>query len=349
MIPHSRPSLGPDEAEVAAQVIRSGWVAQGPQTEGFEEDIARQAGMAWGTATSSGTAALHLALLGIGAGPGDRVVIPSYVCVALLHAVRYVGAEPVIVDVDPETMNLDPDALRRAAPGRLKAVILPHLFGLPAEVDAITAMGAPVIEDCAHAVGATVNGRPVGGLGTLSIYSFYATKMMTTGEGGMVVGQDSSIEERVRGLRDYDRPDASTIRFNYKMTDIQAAIGRVQLRRLPSFLDRRRQVAQVYDERFQSLHLGLPAGRPGAPHAYYRYIVRMNGNVAETIARLDEAGVACRRPVAQPLHRLVGGPPCPGADAAFDRALSIPIYPTLTDEEVEMVSQRVSRTLANRR
>ncbi|MDP6483086.1 MAG: DegT/DnrJ/EryC1/StrS family aminotransferase, partial [Nitrospinota bacterium] len=182
-------------------------MVDGLQTRAFEQAVAGQTGTAWGIAVTSGTTALHLALLGLGVGAGDRVVLPSFVCVALLHAIRYVGAEPIVVDVDPETMNLDPDALKHTAPAGLKAVIVPHMFGLPAPVDAILSLGIPVIEDCALAIGATDHGRPVGGQGSLGICSFYATKMLATGEGGMVVGQDSALEARIQDLRDYDQPD----------------------------------------------------------------------------------------------------------------------------------------------
>lgn len=348
MIPHSRPTLGEEEAEAAAQTIRSGMVVDGPSTVLFEQAVARQTGSKWGVATSSGTTALHLALLGLGIGAGDRVAIPSYVCVALLHAVRYVGAEPVVIDVDPDTMNLDPDALKRHAPARIKAVILPHMFGLPAATARITELGIPVIEDCAHAIGATAYGRPVGGQGVLGICSFYATKMMTTGEGGMVVGHGTELEERIRDLRDYDQPDGQTVRFNYKITEMQAAMGLVQLQRLPSFLERRRQYAARYHAHLQALSIDLPVDDPEGSHVYYRYVVRAAHPVGVLIDRLEQHGVACRRPVTQPIHQLIGQASYPGADAAFDQALSIPIYPALTDEEHTTVTYALQRVLSNR-
>lgn len=347
MIPHSRPSVGKQEAEVAARVIRSGALAAGSYTVRFEAEVARQTGAAWGVATNSGTAALHLALLGLGIGPGDRVAIPSYVCVALLHAVRYVGAEPVIVDVDPGTMNMDPDALRRKAPVRLAAVILPHMFGLPAETDAVLSLGAPVIEDCAHAIGAATGRRPVGGMGRIGICSFYATKMMTTGEGGMVVGHDPDLECRVRDLRDYDRPEGRTMRFNYKMTDFQAAMGLVQSERLPSFIHRRRQVAERYHTALDGLDIERPAGMRFKDHTYYRYVVRTTRDIPSAIQRLEQAGVACRRPVTRPIHQLLGLDGCPGADEAYRKALSIPIYPTLTNDEEQTVCQAIREVFSD--
>jgi len=339
MVPHSRLSIGNDEAEASAQAVRSGQLVDGPQTRVFEQAVADQTGTEWGIATTSGTTALHLALLGLGVGAGDRVALPSYVCVALLHAIRYVGAEPVVVDVDPDTMNIDPDALKQLASSGLKAVIVPHMFGLPAPLDDILALGIPVIEDCALAIGAVDRGRPVGGQGTLGICSFYATKMLTTGEGGMVVGQDPEQEARIRDLRDYDQPEGRTLRFNYKMTEMQAAMGLVQLGRLPSFIERRRQIAECYYNDLKVLDLNLPVDIPGGNHVFYRYVTRTSQPIDHLIVRLEQEGVACRRPVSQPLHRLLGETETSfaGTEAVFDQALSVPIYPSLTDGEYKTV------------
>lgn len=347
MIPHSRPTIGEEEADAAGTAICSGRLVDGPLTEQFEQALARQAGASWGVAVSSGTSALHLALLGLDIGPGDRVAIPSYVCVALLQAVRYTGAEPVVVDVDPMTMNIDPDALKRLAPARLKAVIVPHLFGLPADIDAIVAVGVPVIEDCAHAIGALYKNQPVGGQGILSIYSFYATKMLTTGEGGMVVGRDTGLETRIRALRDYDCPDASRLRFNYKLTEMQAAMGLVQLRRLPDFLMRRHTLASVYRQAWKDLPVSHPVERTDRISSYYRYTlgVAAPGGISALIEQFEREGIACRRPVTRPIHQLYGSFSCPGADAVFDRTLSVPFYPSLTESESVTVLRATQQIL----
>ena len=349
MIPHSRPTIGEEEAQAAATVIRSGHLVDGPFTGQFEQAVARQAGANWGVAVSSGTSALHLALLSLDVGPGDRVALPSYVCVAVLQAVRHTGAEPVLVDVDPMTMNLDPDALKRIAPAHLKAVIVPHLFGLPADLDAILAIGVPVIEDCAHAIGARYNNRPVGGLASVSIYSFYATKMLTTGEGGMVVGRDTGMEARVRALRDYDCPDGSRLRFNYKLTEMQAAIGLVQLRKLPDFLARRRALANTYRQAWKDLPVGQPVEKPDRLNSYYRYTLRLPtvGSLPALIEQFEQAGVACRRPVTRPIHQFYGSFSCPGADDIFDRTLSVPLYPSLSESESEIVIQATQQILSD--
>ena len=337
MVPHSRPTLGEEETDAVASVVRSGQLVDGPETAAFERAVADVTNTEWGISCTSGTSALHLALLGLGIKAGDYVAVPSYVCVALVHAVRYVGAQPFLVDVDPETYNMDPDALKRNAPAGLRAAIVPHMFGLPAPVADVMSLGVPVIEDCALAIGASTHGHFVGSQGELAICSFYATKMLATGEGGMVVGHDAAVGERIRDLRDYDQPDGHTTRYNYKMTEIQAAMGMVQLRRLPDFINRRREIARCYSRDLQDLDMDLPVDRPAGTHIFYRYVTRMRRPLEEIIAGLDRAGIACRRPVSMPLHQLLEQPSLPAADAAFASALSIPIYPSLSEEEYASV------------
>lgn len=337
LIPHSRPTLSEEEVEAVAEVIRSGRVAQGEVVEEFEGKVAELVGARGGVATSSGTTALHLALLTLGVGRGDEVLIPSYVCSAVLHAVNSVGATPVLVDVDPYTFNLDPTDLKARLTSRTKAIILPHLFGLPADLDEILALGIPVVEDCAQAIGATYRGRPVGSFGQISVFSFYATKMLTTGEGGMLTSNSVQLLNLARDLRDYDERDDYRVRFNYKMTDFQAAMGLVQLRKLQNFIVRRRQIAQAYNANFRNLSLGLPGDGEDRTHIFYRYVVRVSGGVKRWIARLQEEGVVGRRPVYKPLHHYLGVGGFKGTEEAFTTALSIPIYPSLSSEELERV------------
>ena len=221
-IPHSRPALGEAEAKAVAEVVRGGWVAQGRQVAAFEQAMAKVTGQAQGVAVSSGTAALYVALMALGIGAGDEVVIPSYVCTALWHAVRLTGATPILVDIEPATYDPSPQAVTRVLTRHTKAVIVPHMFGLPADIETLKSHGVPVIEDCAQTLGVTVRGTSVGGTGKLAICSFYATKLLTAGEGGMVLGRDESLMSRVQTLRQYDQ-EASLVRaFNYKMTDMQA-------------------------------------------------------------------------------------------------------------------------------
>jgi len=340
LIPHSRPLLGETEALSAAEVIRSGNVAQGDRVRAFEGMVCGTFGFADAAATSSGTAALHLALLALGVGPGDEVIIPSFVCSALLNAVRHAGGVPVLADVDPDTGNMDPGDARKRRTSKTRAIILPHLFGRPAEMPAIIDLGIPVIEDCAQAIGATIDGKPVGTFGSLAVYSFYATKVITTGEGGMVAG-DPVLVSRVRHFREYDNRMEGRLSFNYKMTDIQAAIGVAQLKRLTEFVTRRQKIAKDYDFVLESSGLATPP--PVSGNIYFRYPVLLAGEPMRDrwIERMKERGIACARPVFRPLHHLTGENGFPGAESAWRRMLSIPLYPALTDGEVRCITMAI--------
>jgi dTDP-4-amino-4,6-dideoxygalactose transaminase len=282
----------------------------------------------------------------LGIGPGDEVILPSYVCVAPLHAVEYVGATPRLADIDPETYNVDPADVRRRCTRRTRAVIVPHLFGLPADLDALLRLGIPVIEDCAQAFGARFGSRPVGAFGAVSTLSFYATKLLTTGEGGMVLSRDQRLLARIRDLRDYDERRRHMTRFNYKLTDIQAALGRSQLRRYPAMLARRAALAARFRRRWAALPVGLPIADGRRTHVYHRFVVACPMAATSAARQLARSGVTARRPVFQPIHRTVGLEGFPGAEQAYRHALSVPIYPALTAQEAEVVVRALQRTFA---
>ncbi|MEW6750743.1 MAG: DegT/DnrJ/EryC1/StrS aminotransferase family protein [Candidatus Latescibacterota bacterium] len=337
-IPHSRPSVGPAEADAVRRVVLSGQLAQGPEVAAFESEVAAACHRRFGVAVSSGTAGLQLALLVLGIGPADQVLVPSYACTALLHAVRAAGAQALPVDVDRHTGNLDPRAARHLLGRRVRAVILPHMFGLPVPVEEVAALGVPLVEDCAMSLGARHAGRPVGSFGPLSVCSFYATKMLATGEGGMVLMDEADLAEAVRGRREYDHLPAGTLRYNCKLTDMAAACGRVQLGRLPGFVERRRALATRYDRALEGSGLAVPP--PDPEHVYYRYVVGAGPAAPAALALLESRGVAARRPVARPLHRELGLPDeaYPGTVAACLGHVSVPLYPSLTEEEAAQVT-----------
>ena len=345
-IPHSRPALGKAEAKAVAEVIRGGWIAQGRQVAAFEQAMAKVTGQAQGAAVSSGTAALYLALMALGIGAGDEVVIPSYVCTALWHAVRLTGATPILVDIEPATYDPSPQAVTRVLTRHTKAVIVPHMFGLPADIETLKSHGVPVIEDCAQTLGVTVRGTSVGGTGKLVICSFYATKLLTAGEGGMVLGRDESLMSRVQTLRQYDEEDALVGAFNYKMTDMQAALGLCQVARLEDFLARRRTIAARYHEAVREAGLTPPWVPAGLEHGYFRYVVRLSGPVGPALDRARSLSIGCRRPVFRPIHRYLDLSGFPESDAAWERALSIPLYPALTDHEVDRIVGALPAILA---
>jgi len=334
IIPHSRPTLGAREERAVLRVLRSGQIGGGGEVRGFEADLEGYVGKGRAVAVHTGSAALHLALLGLGVGPGDRVVLPTYVCAAVLNAVRYTGAEPLLADVTPETANLDPDDVKRRLRAGTKAIIAPHLLGRPAPVRELRALGVPVVEDCAMALGG-----PVGREGEVSVYSFYATKMMATGHGGAVLARDRAVVRRIADLVDYDNREDYRVRHNYRMSALVAALGRVQLSRLPDFVKRRRRIAEYY---YETLELGEPP--PG--HVFYRCVLR-TGPVERFVRSMASRGVECKRPVYRPLHRYLGAPSgeYPGAEELHRNWASIPLYPSLRREEMERVALAVREVL----
>ncbi|MDR4476960.1 MAG: DegT/DnrJ/EryC1/StrS family aminotransferase [Nitrospira sp.] len=352
MIPHSKPFLGQEEIRAVTEVLRSGHITEGPVVAQFERGMAAYIGLQGGVAVSSGTVALELALRALGVGHGDNVILPSYVCSAPWLAVQRVGAQARIVDIDPTTYNLDPHKVRKARTPRTRAVIVPHLFGLPADLTSLQSLGIPLIEDCAQTLGAMEQGRAVGTVGLLTVCSFYATKLLCTGEGGMVLSNDEALLERVRELREYDQaPSLNAAAFNCKMTDLQAAIGVVQLNQIGEFLEKRAALATVYREQLPEELFTLPTVPDGRTHVYYRFIVRLPKGLqsaddfAGYLSRLAQRGIHCRKPVFRPLHRYLELPDFPASDEVDAAAISLPIHPSLNEDAVRQVAQILQEEL----
>ena len=341
-IPHSQPTLGQEETEAVARVIGSAQIAQGKVVQKFEQEFAEKIGVSYAVSTSSGTAALHLILLATGVGANDEVIIPSYVCPALLNAIQYVGATPVLAEIDPGTYNLDAHDVKSRLTKNTRAIIVPHMFGLAANIDDLLALNVPIIEDCAQAVGSAYQNRLVGTFGRAAMFSFYATKVMTTGEGGMVVSNSQNLIDRVKDLREYDKKDEYKIRYNYKMSDIHAAVGLGQLARIETFIQRRRLIAQKYFQAFESLGLQLPLKESG--HIYFRYVLGLGTDSEPWIRILREKGIGCDRPIYLPLHRYLGLKEYPRTDKAWKQSISIPIYPSLSKEDIGRVTEVFKNT-----
>lgn len=344
MITHSKVALEEDDLNGVLRVLRSGQLAQGDVVSSLEDKTASLVGVNHAVAVSSGSAALHLSLLSLGVGKGSEVIVPSYVCTALLNAINYVGATPTLVDIDPHTYNVTSEAIRKAITDKTAAIIVPHMFGLPADIDAIVTLGIPVIEDCAHSVGATVNGKKAGSFGWLSILSFYATKVLGAGEGGMVLSNDDRLIEAIRDLRGYDERHTYRVRYNYKLTDIQAALILSQLEKLPAFIGKRKEIASIYSRGLDGVRAGLPVVPKGREHIYYRYAILVEDS-ALLMAEMEKRGIECRRPVFKPLHRYLSLSGYPKTDSVWERAVSIPIYPSLTAEEAHRIVDAIKAIL----
>lgn len=343
LIPHSKPSISEADMSAVLQVLRSGNIVQGRQVEKFEDAVSNFIGHRGGVATHSGTSALHLSLIALGIAAGDEVALPSFVCTAPLHAVRYINATPLFIDINPETFNMDSKDLKGKISHKTKAIILPHMFGLPADLDEIMECEIPLIEDCAHSIGAKYMDERAGNFGILSVYSFYATKMISTGEGGMITSHSPELLEQIRDMRDYDKKDEWKVRYNYKMTDFQAAMGIEQLSQLPEFILKRKTIAKRYSEEFRDLPLVLPSEPKDRSHIFYRYIIRVDKNLLEIREKLQKQGIACERPVYKPLHQYFNISVCPHAELVWKSSLSLPIYPSLSDEETEKIIRAIKR------
>jgi perosamine synthetase len=344
VITHSKVVLEEEDLVSVSEVLRSGQLAQGKVVSSFENRVANSIGVRHGAAVSSGTAALHLSLISLGVSQGSQVILPSYVCTALLNAIHYVGATPAVVDIDPGSFNISVEDTKKALSDSTVAIMVPHMFGLPADMDEILSLGVPVIEDCAQAVGATYKGKIVGSLGHASVFSFYATKLICAGEGGLVLSDRAEFIERIRDLRDYDEKETYRLRYNYKLTDIHAALGLSQFKKLPSLIRKRKEIARIYDDGLGGVIKRTPFVPHGREHIYYRYVVLVE-NVDKFIEDMRQKGIECRRPVFKPLHRYLNLPGCPVTDDVWSKAVSIPIYPSLSREEVYRIVDTVNQII----
>jgi perosamine synthetase len=344
IIPHSRPTIDAEDVKAVVDVVSSGMIAQGKKVEEFEDAVARFVGRKYAAAVSSGTSALHLALLALGVEAGDQVIMPSYVCASPYFAALQAGAVPRIVDVNLRDLNISPEATRSAVSSKIKAIVVPHMFGNPAELDELLDLGIPIIEDCAQSIGATYRKKAVGSRGGLAVFSFYATKMITTGEGGMVLTDERDLYEKVTELRYYDKKPLVPTRYNYRMTDFQAALGLSQLKKLKHFIEQRKRIASAYNEGLKGCNCKTLDINDDRTPAFYRYIIMLD-RMRTVRDSVRKRGVMCEKPVYKPLHEYFRVPDCPNSSRAFRRALSIPIYPSLTDSEVKIVVDSLKRAV----
>jgi hypothetical protein len=356
LIPPARPVLGDAEIDAAVRVMRSGMVVQGPEVAAFEDEFSGLVNGRFCVAVNSGTSALHLALLALGIGPGDEVIVPAFSFAATANVVRLVGAEPVFVDIEADSFCLDPDAVAAAVGPRTVAMIPVHLYGHPAAMDRLSELAGrhnlAVVEDACQAHGAVLHGQPVGSFGVAGCFSFYPTKNMHSLEGGMVTVADPHLARTLRLLRNQgmeQRYANEVVGANVRLTDVAAAIGRVQLSQLPEWTKRRRANAKFLDTQITGAI--TPPVAHGVDHVYHQYTVRVRGDRDGAQRALAEKGIGSAVYYPTPIHRLkpflTGGEVSPAwhlpeTERAAAEVLSVPIYPTLTEAELERIAEAVN-------
>lgn len=377
LLPYGRQTVGEEDIAAVADVLRSDWLTTGPKVAQFEGALAEAAGTRGAVVVSSGTAALHAAFYALGVGPGDEVVVPAMTFAATANAAVFLGGTPVFADVDPETLLIDPAQVVARITSRTKIVVAVDYAGQPCDYDRLRAVvaehGLTLVADACHAIGGRYHGRPVGSLATLSTFSFHPVKHVAAGEGGAVTGDDPELLRRVRTFRNHgittdfrQREERGSwfyemvdLGFNYRLSDIQCALGLAQLARLPQSVARRQAIAAQYNAAFAELPAVRPlAVRDGVSHAYHLYVIRLDLDLIRASRRelfqaLRAEGIGVNVhyvPVhLHPYYRnRFGTQPgdCPVAEAAYERILSLPMFPGMSDDDVKDVILAVRKVLS---
>lgn len=351
----AKPTIGDEEIEAVGEVLKSGMLTQGEKVRLFEEEFGKYLGVAHCIAVSNGTVALDLALKGLGLGQGDEVISPAFTFIATANAILYQGSRPVFVDVNPETFNIDPEDLSDKITPRTRAVIGVHLYGQPFDIKAVSQIcedhNIALVEDCAQAHGATFGGRMVGTFGA-GCFSFYPTKNMTTGEGGMITTNDDALASRLRLLRnhgDTGKYNHISLGYNYRMTNIQGAIGSGQLKRLEGFIARRIENARYLSRNIKIDGLTVPHQQENVRHVYNQYVLRVEDDFPVSREKLMDylqskgIATAVHYPKAvyeQPLYQKLGygQGECPVSEDVSRRVMSLPVHPALDSSDLEYIA-----------
>jgi perosamine synthetase len=369
-IPLSSPDITEAEIEAVSAVLRTNTLSLGPQLIEFEQALAAYHQTPHAIAVSSGTAALHLALLALFIGPGDEVIVPSFTFIAVANAVRYVGATPVFADIDPLLMNIDPASVEAAITAQTRAIIIVHTFGIPAEMEALMQLAnqhrLAVIEDACEAIGATYNNQRVGTFGDISVFAFYPNKQMTTGEGGAILTRNPALAERMRALRNQGRyPGGDWLQhqelgYNYRLSEMSCALGLSQLTRLESILRARSNVARMYSQALASIpELILPPTElPDRTISWFVYTLRLSQRFDQAsrdriLQALQHQGIGCARYFA-PIHRQPAyanissaqQPRLPLTENIAQRTLALPFFNRITQDQITEVAQALQHTIS---
>lgn len=342
---HSVPTIDESDIEAVASVLRSKHLEDGEVVREFERQIGLLIGLPFAAATSSGFASIHLSLLALGVGDGDEVILPSYTGNSVLNPVLLSGAKPIIADNSSNEFNLTVATIKDLISKKTKCVIVPHMFGFPAEIEEIGELGIPVIEDCAQSIGGTYNGKPLGSFGTISIFSFTASKMMTSGEGGMVLTNDEKLYRFVCDHRWYAHKKLHrALAYNYHMANLAAGLGLSQFARLNEFIKRRRKLATIYDKQFENNSKIFINWKNKSESIYYRYPIKIE-NRDEIKSKLLHEGIRSGFGVLDGMHQILelNDKEFPNACDLLSNVLSIPLHPSLTDQETNIIAEKVNQ------
>lgn len=360
-VPIAKPIIGEEEIENVVEVLKSGMIAQGPKVMEFEEKFANWIGAKYGIATNSGTSALHVALLACGIGEGDEVITTPFTFIASGNAIVYTGATPVFADIDLDTYTIDPDKIEDLITDKTKAILPVQLYGQAADMDKIREIAEKhdlkIIEDAAQAHGAEYNGEKVGTLGDMACFSFYPTKNMTTSEGGMITTNDEELAKKAQMFRAHgasERYHHDEIGYNFRMTDIAAAIGLAQLKVIDEFNDKRISNADYLNEQLKDIEgIVTPKSPDNYKHVYHQYTIRVEkGNRDDWVEFLTNKGIGTgiHYPIPlynQPIYKKLGiEGDCPLAEKAADNVISLPVHPSLTKEDLDLVVDAVKEASA---
>lgn len=351
MIPIAKPFIGDEEIEEVVNVLKSGFIAQGPKVAEFEGMFADYIGTSHAIATSSGTTALHVALLSAGIGKGDEVITTPFSFAATANSILYVNAKPVFVDIDPKTYNIDPEKIEEAITDKTKVIMPVHLYGQPADMDSINKIAKvhdlKVIEDAAQAHGAIYKDKKVGNLGDMACFSFYPTKNITTSEGGIITTNNNEFDHDARALRAHgesERYEHVILGYNFRMTDISAAIGVAQLKKLESFNEKRIKNAEYLTDHINNIEgIQPPFIQKDVKHVFHQYTIRVSKNRDKLIEFLNNNGIGTGihypKPIyAQKLYEDLGfKADCKEAEKAAREVISIPVHPGLNEEDLENI------------
>ncbi len=342
-IKHNKPLVGRQESKAINDVMKSEWIIADSEVRKFEKTVAKMNKFKYAVAVNSGTAAIHLALLSLGVKESDEVILSSFTVADPLNAINYTGAKTVLVDIEKNSFDMNIDEIKRKITKKTKAIIVPHMLGSFAKIDELENLGIPIINDCAQSIGGIYKDKPIGSYGDLTIFSFYATKLITTGQGGMVLTNNKKRAKFMRDTIDYNGRTNYKVRFNYPMTDISAAMGNVQLKKLNDFIKRRREIAKRYKGAISNKEISTFPNLDEGYSNFYRFVLKFNSQKKRTEAKkiFMKNKITAIVPIKEYelLYNCVGDnkKDYPNSLEMANTCLSIPIYPALSEAEIKRI------------